>query len=695
MLTSHFRARGLAALLLFAASAGTALAADSTPPPSPANAAGNPVASLDDLFSEEGAQDVAVSPSGKLLGAVIRRKTEDVIVVMDLTTGDHKIISRAGRKEVGPKFDAHISTIYWKTDERLLFRVTISPSEGVSWRELTNGSYRRLGRRLFAVDRDGKNLVRLLGENRNSALDFAFDLGAIRSLLTKDPENILMVVDGEDGRSLFKVNVNTGKGEQMERANPSVHDWWLDLDGKPVVRVEVSLGTLRYYRREDGEKWKKFYSVRLKELQNQRIEYDWLGASTDPNKVYVLARPEGAQRYGVYLYDLKNESFGAPVAENAQYDISNAWISRDGTKVLRYCYLAHVRICESSDSTANAHMRGLRKYFNNSANVYVVDSSQDLQTLLLFVEGPSDAPAYYEYQLAQRQINLIGLSQQSLDKRPLPTATVLEYAASDGLKVHGYLTRPPGADKATQLPLIVMPHGGPEARDYLSFDLYAQFFASRGYAVFQPNFRGSDGFGLTYTESGYGQWGRKMQDDITDGVRLLIEQKTVDPRRICIVGASYGGYAALAGATLTPDLYQCAVSIAGITDLDEFLKARRRKFGSDSEIYLYWVKQIGDPQKDAERIASVSPAMLIDKIKAPILLVHGDDDQIVPYAQSTDFKKKLDKSGRKTELITLEEEDHSGWSSTNERKVMDAIAKFVTGRIGPGAAAAPAPTASR
>ncbi len=695
MLTSHLRARGLAPFLLLAGLAGASLAADPTPSPSPAVPGGSPVASLDDLFSEEGAQDVAVSPSGKLLGAVIRRKSEDVIVVKDLTTGDHKIISSAGRKDIGPKLDAHISTIYWKTDDRLLFRVTINPSEGVSWSELTNGAYRRLGRRLFAVDRDGKNLTRLLGENRDAALDFAFDLGAIRSMLPKDPENILMVVDGENGRSLFRVNVNTGKGEQAERANPAVWDWWLDLEGKPVVRVEMSLGALRYYRRDDEGKWKKFYSVRLKELKSQRIEYDWLGASTDPNKVYVLARPEVAQRYGVYLYDLKNESFGPPVAENPQFDISNAWISRDGTKVLRYCYLAHVRVCESADPKVNAHMRGLRKYFKDSANVYVVDSSDDLQTLLLFVEGPSDAPAYYEYQLSQKQLNLIGLAQQSLDKRPLPTATVLEYAASDGLKVHGYLTRPPGADRATQLPLIVMPHGGPEARDYLSFDLYAQYFAARGYAVFQPNFRGSDGFGRSFTESGYGEWGRKMQDDITDGVRLLIEQKTADAQRICIVGASYGGYAALAGATLTPDLYKCVVSIAGITDLDEFLKARRRKFGSDSDIYQYWVKQIGDPQKDAERIAAVSPAMLIDRIKAPILLVHGDDDQIVPFAQSQEFKKKLDKSGRKTELITLEEEDHSGWSSTNERKVVDAVEKFIAGRIGGGAAATSAPTAAR
>src|SRR5262249_54508339 len=164
------------------------------------------------------------------------------------------------------------------------------------------------------------------------------------------------------------------------------------------------------------------------------------------------------------------------------------------------------------------------------------------------------------------------------------------------------------------------------------------------------NFRGSDGFGRTFSEGGYGQWGRKMQDDIGDGLKVLVDGNVADPKRVCIVGASYGGYAALAGATLTPGLYRCVVSIAGIADLADFLKSRRQRFGAASELYAYWMKQIGDPERDAERIAAVSPALHISQIKAPILLAHGDDDVIVPYMQSMKLKKLLDKSGRKTEL---------------------------------------------
>ena len=639
--------------------------------------------SLDDLFADTGAHDVAVSPSGRYLAAVVRRGNDDLVAVQDLVTGERTGLTRVGKKDVGEIFDARISTIYWKTDQRLLFRVSVLPADGVSWARLRNSGFRKLGHRLFAIDRDGKNLARMLAQNHEAELDWALDLGAIRSMMPRDPDHILMVVDGEEGRSLFRVNVNTGSGEVAEHASARVWDWWIDIDGKTVVRVEVSNGSLRFYRREAGDKWKKYYSVRIRELKEQN-EYEPIGASNDPGKFYVLARPEGAQRRGLYLYDFTQESFGPVVVENAEFDIISATVSRDGTRVQRFCYLAHVRICESADAKVNSHMSGVRKFFKDSANVYVADASEDEQTLLLFVEGPSDPPAYYQYQFAKKQIDLIGLVSEPMANKQMPTATLVNYAARDGTRLNGYLTRPPGAASATRLPLVMMPHGGPEARDHLEFDIYVQYLAARGYAVFQPNFRGSDGFGRAFAESGYGEWGRKMQDDVSDAVNLLATQGVVDPQRVCIVGASYGGYAALAGATLTPDLYKCVVSIAGIGNLADFLKNRRKLQGKDSELYSYWMKQIGDPERDAERIAAVSPALHVDRVKAPILLVHGDADEIVPIDQSRQMKKLLDKSGRKTELITLEDEGHSDWSEQNERRVLTAVGDFLRAKIGAG-----------
>jgi dipeptidyl aminopeptidase/acylaminoacyl peptidase len=651
----------------------------------PAQVAAVPAAtrlSLDDLFAEQGSTDVAVSPSGRYIAVVVRRKDDDLLALIDTNDGKLSGLTKVGLKDVGPGFDARMTSVYWKNEDRILFRVTVSTAAGAHT-SLSIQDFHKLGHRLFSVDRSGQKLVRLLAQNRNSELAWAMDLGEIRSMLPRDPDHILMVVDGTDGRSLFKVDVNTGVGEVVEHASPVAWDWWLDLDGKPVVRVEVSSGSLRFYRREDGDRWKKFYKIRLRELKEQD-EYQPLGPSDQPGKFYVLARPEGAQRRGIYLYDLEHESFGAPIAENPEFDIFAASVSRDGHTVLHYCYLAHVRICESQDAKLNVHMASVRKYFKDSANVYVVDSSEDNQTLLLFVEGPSDPPSYYWYRLEKHQIQQVGLVHDAMADKLMPTAITVPFTTHDGLKLTGYLTRPPGAENATMLPLIMMPHGGPEARDHLAFDPYVEYFASLGFAVFQPNFRGSDGFGRQFAESGYGEWGHKMQDDINDALALLVQQKIVDPARVCIVGASYGGYAALAGATFTPDLYKCAVSIAGPGDLAEFLKSRRKKFGADSDVYAYWIKQIGDPQRDAARIAAVSPLLHINQIHTPVLLIHGDADGIVPYEQSKEMKKALDRSGRPTRLITLEGEGHSDWSSDNEKMVMTEMGEFIKGHIGPG-----------
>jgi len=669
------RKRWIVSLLL--ALAASAFAADAVPPTQARLA-------LDDLFSEQGAVDAAVSPSGRYMAVIVRRMDADLLVLFDVTSGTTgTLLTRVGRKDLGERYDSLMSDVYWKSDDLMLFHVAIQPARDANLRGFTNGDIRRLGSRLFSIDRAGKQVTRMLAGNHDTELALALDLGAILSFLTRDPDHILMVVDGMDGRSLFKVNVHTGMGEVVIHADPDIVDWWLDLDGTPVVQVEVSRGYLRFYRRDERKSWKQYYKVRLRELTADN-DYEPIGPSDQAGKFYVLARPEGAQRRGVYLYDLEKESFGAVLADNPDYDIFTAFVARDGKSVARYCYIADVRICETSNDKQNEHMKKVRKLFNDSVNVYVTDSSTDNLTWLLYVEGPGEPPTYYFYRLADEQIQRVGLVQEAMSDKQLPTATTVHYTGRDGTKLSGYLTRPPGAASATMLPLIMYPHGGPESRDRLTFDLWVQYFASLGYAVFQPNFRGSDGFGRQFAESGYGQWGRKMQDDISDALATLVEQKIVDPGRVCIVGASYGGYAALAGATLTPDLYKCVVSVAGIADLEDFLKARRKLHGEDSEFYAYWKRQIGDPETDAARIAAVSPAMHIDAIKAPILLIHGDDDRIVRFEQSKEMKKLLDKSGRPTQLIRLEDEGHSGWSDENERLVMKAIGDFVQSRIGPG-----------
>jgi dipeptidyl aminopeptidase/acylaminoacyl peptidase len=265
------------------------------------------------------------------------------------------------------------------------------------------------------------------------------------------------------------------------------------------------------------------------------------------------------------------------------------------------------------------------------------------------------------------------------------------YPARDQYSLLAYLTLPPGASERN-LPVVVLPHGGPESRDDPGFDWMTQFLASRGYAVFQPQFRGSSGFGAAHADAGRKQWGLRMQDDVTDGVKALIDQGIADPRRICIAGISYGGYAALAGATFTPELYACAASIGGVSDLPNMLGWVQKDLGKESNSLAYWRDHIGgttDPQ-----VVAKSPARFATAIRAPILLIHGTDDTTVPIDQARGMARALTAAGKKFELIELEGDDHYLSSSATRVRALRELERFLAIHLPDAGASSPAAAAS-
>lgn len=239
------------------------------------------------------------------------------------------------------------------------------------------------------------------------------------------------------------------------------------------------------------------------------------------------------------------------------------------------------------------------------------------------------------------------------------------YAAADGMQIPAFLTLPTGRE-AEGLPLVVMPHGGPASRDEPGFDWWAQALAAEGYAVLQPQFRGSTGFGDAHLKAGYDQWGEKMQTDLSDGVRRLAADGVIDPTRVCVVGASYGGYAALAGATLDRGVYRCAVSVSGVSDLKRFLGWSRKMNGSDSVAVRFWKRFMGAKRLGDASLAQLSPALLADRVEAPVLLIHGKDDTVVPFEQSKFMADALKKAGKPHALVELAGEDH--WLSGEETR---------------------------
>jgi dipeptidyl aminopeptidase/acylaminoacyl peptidase len=262
-----------------------------------------------------------------------------------------------------------------------------------------------------------------------------------------------------------------------------------------------------------------------------------------------------------------------------------------------------------------------------------------------------------------------------LDPNRLASTEVRKITMRDGAEITTYLTSL--GSSTNKRPLVVMPHGGPEARDSIGFAPIVQAFAAQGWLVLQLNFRGSDGYGTRFAEAGHRQWSGLMQDDVTDAVGELIHDALVQPDRIVIYGASYGGYAALAGAVSTPDLYRAAVAVAGVSDLTAFLRFEKYRDDGDAVLYDHWVKLIGDPKTDSAALRAASPSQRANEIHIPVLLMHGSTDNVVPLEQSRIMKASLDHARKNVQLEIFDGEGHSFWSRPNEvKQTNDAIAFF-------------------
>ena len=301
--------------------------------------------------------------------------------------------------------------------------------------------------------------------------------------------------------------------------------------------------------------------------------------------------------------------------------------------------------------------------------------SADFHAMIVHTESDGDAGTYW-------LINGASAKPYAYDYPEIPDANVgptqvVDYKAADGLEIHGVLTLPPGRDPKS-LPLVVLPHGGPEAHDVQHFDWWAQAFADQGYAVFQPNFRGSNGYGLQFRDAGFGEWGRKMQSDVSDGVRELAERGIVDPKRACIVGGSYGGYVALAGVTVQQGLYRCAVSFGGISDLNYMLNTVAPADSDDrNPSTRYWRKFMGVRDNDDPSLHALSPARLADHADAPILLIHGVDDSVVAIGQSREMARNLRAAGKPVEQLEIKSEDHWLSRDATRKQVLEAMVAFV------------------
>jgi dipeptidyl aminopeptidase/acylaminoacyl peptidase len=474
---------------------------------------------------------------------------------------------------------------------------------------------------------------------------------------------------------MFKVNVRTGDDEKLVAGDYATQEWYMDGHGHMLARIDRATNSLEEHLKvyENGS-WRE---VRVYDVSGGHSASIW-GVSED-GKGLVQSAYNKDLTIDLVRTDLATGA-ESPLFSKPKFDVDDAIADEWTGRIIGAVYIADSPQFVYFDPERQALQRGLAAAFlGKTAHAISEDVARNL--VIVAVEGPRNPLAYYMLDRTTHTASLIGKTYPHLSEDDLGDMKPYPYKARDGLDIPAYLTLPPGR-APKKLPAVIFPHGGPDARDEIGFDYWAQFMANRGYAVLQPNYRGSSGYGPKFTDAGLRQWGLKMQDDISDGVKKLVADGIVDPKRVCIVGASYGGYASLAGATFTPDLYACAVSVAGISDLPKILHSDRVRLNSDAKSIAFWESRIGSADENSDQLDATSPARHADKVKCPILLLHGDGDTTVPIAQSETEEAALKSAGKNVQFVRLECDDHYLKLGTTRIRMLKEIESFLAANIG-------------
>lgn len=338
-----------------------------------------------------------------------------------------------------------------------------------------------------------------------------------------------------------------------------------------------------------------------------------------------------------------------------------------------YTLLADVPELVMLDPQHQARVRGTRKAFPN-LNVHFKSWSRDLGRIVVYTDGDGDAGTWWIVDIAKGSAEVLGVNYPGLSSRHVGATRMLSYPSRDGLPISAVVTYPPGGSDGP-FPLLVLPHGGPEARDHLGFDWIAQAFASRGYVVLQPNYRGSSGYGVAFRNAGFGEVGEGMHHDIQAGVMALAKRGDVDPERVCILGASFGGYLALAAVTLDKGDYRCAVSVAGISDPVSFLREQEMNRAYAGQ--RFWRDYFAVTSSRDDAVEALSPLKHAKQASAPILLIHGEDDTVVESHHSKRMASKLKSADKPYKFVVLDDEDHYLSRAATRQKMLKVALDFV------------------
>jgi dipeptidyl aminopeptidase/acylaminoacyl peptidase len=643
----------LTGFLITAASVVALLPAGAQTAATPPAAASASKPDIETIFKRPQFGTFLISPDGKKLATLAPMNGRDNLVVLDLEKRSRTNITN---------FDSYDAAEFnWITNDRLYFR-TISARD-VTGRVIYQGTY--------AINIDGsgiKNLDSMRGTPAGSRL--------IRVTDRKSGDMIIEAnLRRREAVDLYLVNTTTNKMELLTFDSPANTSSFL-LDSNNVPRFawagsdpKRSLTEELWYRADAKTPWEK-----IQTWEESARHWSPIRFNADDKTVLVLSNIDRDTK-AIYEYDLQSRKLGKLVFEHPNEDL-------DATSVLT--------LADPNEPSQPAKLVGFESNFDIVKREWTDPTIDDIQKQIdkalpgrinrfspVAVLGkpvvvssfdPNSPPKHFLYNPTSKNLEELPSMRPWLDKIAMPKRSFVHYAARDGLKIPGFLTLPVGAE-GKKVPLIVNIHGGPEARSYngLSwgrgqYDMEARFFATRGWAVLEPEPRGSLDFGFKHLTAGWGQWGRSMQDDITDGVKYLIEKGIVDPNKVCLFGGSYGGYATLQGMVREPDMFKCGLSTVAVTDLTLFQETTWSDIPVQYDSTAKWfAKRVGDVDKDKERLAQNSPARNAGKIKGEVLLVMGEADVRVPQIHGTKMRDAMKAAGVKHEYHVYVGEGH-GWN---------------------------------